>query len=95
MHIKYLCQRVKYSCSENSIFVIHIFISTKIKFAIHTILIFYLLPVAEQAGFSHIWSQTFNQASSLKLEREQRSEIDTIKHHTWPRIPMGKWQLHN
>ena len=25
----------------------------------------------------------------------QRSGIDTIKHHTWPRIPMGKWQRHN
>ena len=24
----------------------------------------------------------------------QRSEIDTIKYHTWPRIPMGKWQTH-
>ena len=24
----------------------------------------------------------------------QRSGIDTIKYHTWPRIPMGKWQTH-
>ena len=25
----------------------------------------------------------------------QRSGIDTIKYHTWPRIPMGKWQTHS
>ena len=30
-----------------------------------------------------------------KLVRVQRSGIDTIKHHTWPRIPMGKWQTHS
>ena len=30
-----------------------------------------------------------------KKERGQWSGIDTIKHHTWSRIPMGKWQLHN
>ena len=23
------------------------------------------------------------------------SGIDTIKYHTWPRIPMGKWQTHS
>ena len=31
----------------------------------------------------------------IKKESGQRSGIDTIKHHTWPKIPMGKWQLHN
>ena len=30
----------------------------------------------------------------LKVIRLQRSGIDTIKYHTWPRIPMGKWQTH-
>ena len=30
-----------------------------------------------------------------KLVRVQRSGIDTIKYHTWPRIPMGKWQTHS
>ena len=25
----------------------------------------------------------------------QRSGIDTIKYHTWSRIPMGKWQTHS
>ena len=25
----------------------------------------------------------------------QRSGIDKIKYHTWPRIPMGKWQTHS
>ena len=25
----------------------------------------------------------------------QKSGIDTIKYHTWPRIPMGKWQAHS
>ena len=29
-----------------------------------------------------------------KVIRLQRSGIDTIKYHTWPRIPMGKWQTH-
>ena len=29
-----------------------------------------------------------------KLKRRQRSGIDTIKHYTWHRIPIGKWQLH-
>ena len=24
-----------------------------------------------------------------------RSEIDTIKYQTWPRLPMGKWQTHS
>ena len=33
-------------------------------------------------------------ASTLKVIRLQRSGIDTIKYHTWPRIPMGKWQTH-
>ena len=27
--------------------------------------------------------------------RVQRSGIDTIKYHAWPRIPMGKWQTHS
>ena len=31
---------------------------------------------------------------SSKVIRLQRSGIDTIKYHTWPRIPMGKWQTH-
>ena len=26
--------------------------------------------------------------------RVQRSGIDTIKYHTWPKISMGKWQTH-
>ena len=30
----------------------------------------------------------------IKVIRLQRSGIDTIKYHTWPRIPMGKWQTH-
>ena len=30
----------------------------------------------------------------FKVKRLQRSGIDTIKYHTWPRIPMGKWQTH-
>ena len=30
---------------------------------------------------------------SFMLSKVQRSGIDTIKYHTWPRIPMGKWQL--
>ena len=30
----------------------------------------------------------------MKVIRLQRSGIDTIKYHTWPRIPMGKWQTH-
>ena len=30
-----------------------------------------------------------------KEVRVQRSGIDTIKYHTWPRIPMGKWQTHS
>ena len=28
--------------------------------------------------------------NKLKLVRRQRSGIDTIKYHTWPRIPIGK-----
>ena len=32
--------------------------------------------------------------SLIKVIRLQRSGIDTIKYHTWPRIPMGKWQTH-
>ena len=31
---------------------------------------------------------------TYKQVRLQRSGIDTIKYHTWPRIPMGKWQTH-
>ena len=31
---------------------------------------------------------------SSKVIRLQRSGINTIKYHTWPRIPMGKWQTH-
>ena len=38
------------------------------------------------------------QSSSIwdsdKVIRLQRSGIDTIKYHTWPRISMGKWQTH-
>ena len=30
-----------------------------------------------------------------KKVRVQRSGIDTIKYHTWPRIPMGKWHTHS
>ena len=33
-------------------------------------------------------------SATSKVIRLQRSGIDTIKYHTWPRIPMGKWQTH-
>ena len=41
-----------------------------------------------------MWNLRFYRALSVKLIRLQRSGIDTIKYHTWPRIPMGKWQTH-
>ena len=37
-------------------------------------------------SFSYLQSITWN-----KVIRLQRSGIDTIKYHTWSRIPMGKW----
>ena len=44
--------------------------------------------------FNH--SNIFNLLTCFhcKVIRLQRSGIDTIKYHTWPRIPMGKWQTH-
>ena len=41
--------------------------------------------------FIVIWLMCF---AHNKVIRLQRSGIDTIKYHTWPRIPMGKWQTH-
>ena len=41
------------------------------------------------------WNEIFN---LLRCKTEPILEavtgIDTIKYHTWPRIPMGKWQTH-
>ena len=31
----------------------------------------------------------------LKVKRGQRSGINTIKHNTWPRIPIGKLDITN
>ena len=39
-------------------------------------------------------SPILNCVNNVKVIRLQRSGIDTIKYHTWPRIPMGKWQTH-
>ena len=41
-----------------------------------------------------IWHKVKLMAATniVKVIRLQRSGIDTIKYHTWPRIPMGKWQ---
>ena len=42
--------------------------------------------------FTNIYKDIGTRVS--KVIRLQRSGIDTIKYHTWPRIPMGKWQTH-
>ena len=42
-----------------------------------------------------VWMSIWNrEIRSIQVIRLQRSGIDTIKYHTWPRIPMGKWQTH-
>ena len=38
--------------------------------------------------------ESLHMFDGTKVIRLQRSGIDTIKYHTWPRIPMGKWQTH-
>ena len=45
--------------------------------------------------FSWISSLTYTLIISWKVSKGARSGIDTIKYHTWPRIPMGKWQTHS
>ena len=55
---------------------------------------------AEQKGNPYIpfWGNFIyfktNKKYGVQVIRLQRSGIDTIKYHTWPRIPMGKWQTH-
>ena len=44
-------------------------------------------------NISHKLVSNWNQIC-MEVIRLQRSGIDTIKYHTWPRIPMGKWQTH-
>ena len=46
-------------------------------------------PPAKRHGMAIRWR------GDSKVRKGQISRIDTIKHHNWSRIPMGKWQLHN
>ena len=72
----------------------------------HMHFIKFILKTYCELIFSRFWSSAIldfccpsewkgNSTRLKKQERRQRSGIDTIKHHTWFRIPMGKWQLHN
>ena len=55
-----------------------------------------LLTKEPQNYISHfVWyGVTMFKTQQLKVIRLQRSGIDTIKYHTRPRIPMGKWQTY-
>ena len=59
----------------------------------------YLFAMLKARNWRHwleisMWEKA-NKSNKSMLVRVQRSGIDTIKYHTWPRTPMGKWQTHS
>ena len=54
------------------------------------IIVLWMVPFSDNP----VWKYSYF-CSDIRLRiRGPRSGINTIKHHTWPRIAMGKWQRH-
>ena len=72
-----------------------------VRVCLHTLIACFIYSVTFMPGFHQIPKKQDPALyhcgyckNDSKVIRLQRSGIDTIKYHTWPRIPMGKWQTH-